>query len=260
MVIKFNSESIWKPILSIVIGFLVFTLKAQEVINVNYEEGRAVSIDIEDSILPEHYHGSSVCIRLKGSATCVAGKYSVEHSSIIFVPNWKFTIGLTYQISYEDRVLGEFTINNPDIKRTRVRAIYPTADHLPENILKMYIQFSSPMSEGKAYEHLILTTTARDTVVRPFLELQPELWNEDRTLLTLWLDPGRVKRDLLPNQILGQPIEKGNDYVLSIDSAWLDANGLPIVESFSKSFSAVDADRTKPDVKGLESDNSQIAK
>ena len=33
-----------------------------------------------------------------------------------------------------------------------------------------------------------------------FLELENELWNPEHTQLTLWLDPGRIKRDLIPNQ------------------------------------------------------------
>ena len=40
-----------------------------------------------------------------------------------------------------------------------------------------------------------------------FLDLQPELWNAEGTVLTLWLDPGRIKRDLIPNKELGIPLK-----------------------------------------------------
>ena len=48
-----------------------------------------------------------------------------------------------------------------------------------------------------------------------FLTLETELWNADHTELTLWLDPGRIKKDLIPNQKLGIPIKNGNSYELN---------------------------------------------
>ena len=60
--------------------------------------------------------------------------------------------------------------------------------------------FSQPMQEGVSAEHICLVKGEKDTLKNVFLDLQPELWNHDRTMLTLWLDPGRIKRDLQPNR------------------------------------------------------------
>ena len=83
-------------------------------------------------------------------------------------------------------------------------AIYPTQDTVPENLLKIYLQFSKPMREGQALRHIELLKNNRDTLPGVFLDLQPELWNVDRTTLTVWLDPGRIKRDLQPNGPIGK--------------------------------------------------------
>ena len=39
---------------------------------------------------------------------------------------------------------------------TVVAQVYPTANHLPENLLKFYLHFSAPMSQGDCYRHIKL--------------------------------------------------------------------------------------------------------
>jgi len=85
-----------------------------------------------------------------------------------------------------------------------------------------------------------------DTLKGVFLDLQPELWNEDQTILTLWLDPGRIKRDLIPNQIMGTPLEFGKRYQFNISSHWKGANGLSLINDYSKDVYVLKADRNKP--------------
>ena len=77
---------------------------------------------------------------------------------------------------------------------------------MPENLLKIYLRFSHPMREGQSDKYISLIKNGKDTLPDVFLNLQPELWNEDRTVLTVWLDPGRIKRDLQPNLKLGNPL------------------------------------------------------
>jgi hypothetical protein len=72
------------------------------------------------------------------------------------------------------------------------------------------------------------------------------LWNETRDLLTLWLDPGRIKRDLGPHQWLGSPLKKNQTYQMHISSAWKDQNEKQLIHSFEKNLIATDADRKKP--------------
>ena len=49
-------------------------------------------------------------------------------------------------------------------------------------------------------------------VVDPFVPLDTEFWNGDRMRYTLFLDPGRVKRGILPNQEMGRALVPGRRY------------------------------------------------
>ncbi len=51
------------------------------------------------------------------------------------------------------------------------------------------------MSRGDSYRHIQLRDAKGKAVELPFLELGEELWNPDMTRLTLFIDPGRVKRE-----------------------------------------------------------------
>jgi hypothetical protein len=125
----------------------------------------------------------------------------------------------------------------------QVVAIYPSGRELPENLLRFYIQFSAPMIQGTCYSrvHLRDETTGAE-VERPFLELPQELWSPDGTRLTLLLEPGRVKHDLVPREELGPILIAGRTYSLAVDANWPDAQGQPLVAGARKRFQAVKAD------------------
>ncbi len=133
---------------------------------------------------------------------------------------------------------------------TKIAAVYPSADHLPENLLRFYIHFTSPMSRGEAYRHLKLIDTATRKPVRaPFLELEEELWSPDGTRFTLFIDPGRIKRGLTPREMFGPVLEAGKSYCLIIDRGWLDASGNPLQSEFRRTFRAGPPDESMPDPK-----------
>jgi len=67
--------------------------------------------------------------------------------------------------------------------------------------------------------------------------------------LTLWLDPGRIKRDLQPNQQLGPPLSKGSDYQLVIDNDWQDKEGMLLQKTFPVNFFVNTRDSISPDEK-----------
>src|SRR5205823_4904480 len=116
-----------------------------------------------------------------------------------------------------------------------VTAVYPSADVLPENALRLYVHFSTPMARGGAYEHVRLLRDGKP-VEGTFLELGEELWNADGTRFTLFFDPARVKRGLKPREELGPALEEGKAYTLVIDRTWPDENGVPLKEGFRKAF------------------------
>ncbi len=130
-----------------------------------------------------------------------------------------------------------------------VSAIYPSAAVLPENLLKFYIHFSAPMSGGHIYDHIQLLDAAGKPVELPFLEIDEELWNPTMTRLTLFLDPGRIKRGVRPLEEIGPSFQAGKTYTLTISKDWRDAEGAPLKSSFEKKFSVTSADRVTPDPK-----------
>lgn len=184
-----------------------------------------------------------------GKQQAIAGNYSVESGTLIFTPMFPFRQGITYRAQYKSFPAISFQIPHQTPKElARILNIYPSIDSLPANQLKLFIHFSQPMRQGVAYEHLLWSDESGNPLPSPFLELQPELWDETGTILTLWFDPGRVKRDLGPNKAWGAPMEEGHNYHLSIDSTWTTTEGYPLSHSIHKSIMAVSEDRSKPDV------------
>jgi hypothetical protein len=133
--------------------------------------------------------------------------------------------------------------------RTAITAVYPTADVLPVNQLKLYVHFSAPMRTGDASAHARIIDEGTGQAVRDaFYSLEDELWDPAQTRLTLLFDPGRIKRGLRPHEELGLPLHKGRRYRLVLDAAWRDANGDTLSEGFEKRFAVAAPDRKAPRV------------
>jgi hypothetical protein len=58
--------------------------------------------------------------------------------------------------------------------------------------------------------------------------MDPELWDRQRRRLTLLLDPGRIKRGLVPNAEAGYPLVEGVPVAVRVDPAFRDAAGQPL--------------------------------
>jgi hypothetical protein len=63
----------------------------------------------------------------------------------------------------------------------------------------------------------------------------------------LFIDPGRIKRGVLPLEEIGPSLEAGNSCTLVISREWKDATGNPLKEEFQKSFRVAPPDREPPD-------------
>jgi len=137
--------------------------------------------------------------------------------------------------------------DRPTGRATAVEQVFPTADVLPENLLKFYVRFSAPMSRG-AYRHVRLLDSKGAAVDLPFLEIAEELWNPDGTRLTLLFDPGRIKRGVKPREDVGAALKEGETYTLVIDSAWPDADGHPLGAEHRKTFRVGPPDEGQPDL------------
>ena len=183
----------------------------------------------------------------------INGKYRLDKFCFYFLPTFPLQPGVRYRATFSP--VGQKAVNSvfqiPVVKReptTVVSQIYPTADVLPENLLKFYLYFSASMSGGHIYEHIHLTNEKGDAVELPFLEIDEELWNSDMTRLTLFLDPGRIKRGVKPLEEIGPALQEGKQYKLTIARDWLDATGTPLKQSFEKKFTVAASDREAPDL------------
>ncbi len=177
------------------------------------------------------------------------GTYRVEKDVLRFEPAFPLEAGITYVAKLSTHrlpghaaqkrplIVNEFLI--PKLATgptTTVERIYPSANTLPENQLRFYIHFSSPMRQGEAYQHIRLLDADGKHIEQAFLELDQELWDRDGKRFTLFFNPGRVKKGLQPREELGPVLVLGRTYTLEVDKGWRDANGLPLKESFRKSF------------------------
>jgi hypothetical protein len=182
------------------------------------------------------------------------GAYGVRGDAIEFTAQFPLEPGLRYVASFHPASLpvdggGKFLTTSfvPPRRvasaRTVVAQIYPTARVLPENLLKFYVHFSAPMSRGHIYDYIHLRDAGGKAVELPFLEIDEELWNPAMTRLTLFIDPGRIKRGVTPLEEIGPALEQGKSYTLEIDAAWQDAQGEPLKEQFRKAFTVGPVDR-----------------
>ena len=186
------------------------------------------------------------------------GTYLVRQSAIQFEPQFPLEPGLRYVAAFYPAQLpgagdGRFVSTTFELPRratnstTVVAQIYPTASVLPENLLKFYVHFSAPMSRGHIYDYIHLRNAAGKDVQLPFLEIDQELWDPQLTRLTLFIDPGRIKRGVTPLEEIGPALEQGGSFTLVIDRGWTDAHGLPLKESFQKPFTVGPPDRSAID-------------
>jgi hypothetical protein len=200
------------------------------------------------------------------AALPLLGTYAVAADTLRFRPRFPPAPGIAYEARFDAAALHAHVRRTPaaglagvttsrwvfdlpaSAPSTFVRVVYPTGDVVPMNLLRMYVEFSAPMSSGHSYEFVKLYAqgVGGDSLLEePFFTGggAVELWDPDHTRLTVLFDPGRIKRDLKPNEEMGLPLREGKRYRLVIDSAWRDAQGRPLVRSYAKEFRVGPQDR-----------------
>ena len=240
---------LWSPVFYFLVAGCTEKKDAGSV-SIQWEGDRAVAIIVPQQFLstvPKDSVKELLHIRLPNAGQSVIGDYSFKDNEVVFKPIIAFTRGLKYQLYVRNEFVDEIEIQAANTTAPEIIAVYPVLDTLPENLLKFYILFSKPMQEGDELNHIHLIKDDRDTLSSVFLDL--ELWNHERTMLTLWLDPGRIKRDLQPNKLFGPPLIKGSHYQLLIDKDWQDAEGILLKENITKNFFTSSRDSVCPDEK-----------
>lgn len=257
VLISFGTGRFWHyPVLFVLFIACTFRRDQREEITFLWKDGRAVGITIPNRYLTD-IPGDSIAIKVEvhlddvggGRPPAILGEFYLRDGTWVFTPVIPLTAGLTYSLRVSDTSIAKISVpvdGNED--PPEVETIFPTQDTLPSNLLKVYLQFSRPMQVGKALGYVSLLKNSRDTIAAPFLDLQPELWNGDHTMLTLWLDPGRIKRDLQPNRRLGNILSSGTTYRLVVSSDWKDARGVILKQDYVKVFFVATRDSLPPNV------------
>lgn len=188
----------------------------------------------------------AVYVEGKEHLPALAGSQQQRPGEVRFVPRFPLQPGLSYRAVY-GQISAILSIPKVERKPTaRVEHIYPTADRLPSNQLKLYLHFSEPMSKGEAWRRVHLVDDEGQTVAGPFLEIEEELWDPSMRRLTVLFDPGRIKRGLVPHNEMGPALVEGRRYHIVIDQDWPDANGTRLAAAYRKTFVVAEADRTPP--------------
>ena len=103
-----------------------------------------------------------LAVYVEGAGDPLLGSYSVENRTLIFRPQFPLAAGVRYRAVFHQpgsRAVVEQTFSGPPrsvTPTTRVDRVYPTADVLPGNQLRLYVYFSAPMSRGEAARRIHL--------------------------------------------------------------------------------------------------------
>jgi hypothetical protein len=185
-----------------------------------------------------------------GTGAGVAGRFAIAHGTLEFTPAFPFDPGREYLVRFDPGKLPQPRAEAVVERRvslpagparttsTVVSAIHPSADVWPENVLRFYLHFSAPMSRSSSVGFVRLVDDRGVVVTDALLEMDVDLWNDDRTRCTVFFDPGRVKRGIRPNRELGRALKAGRRYAIVVDAAWKDQWGQPLKAAYRHEFTA----------------------
>ncbi|CAL2064007.1 hypothetical protein [Tenacibaculum sp. 190524A05c] len=179
----------------------------------------------------------------------IIGNINRQGNRFTFSPLLPFQVETNYTIIFNNTFY-EFSIPlDSNYKILSVENLYPNSSELPSNLLKWYVEFSKPVNPTNIYDHIsLIDNRTQKKVDRALLPLETPLLSNDGKLLTLWVEPGRQKRDLGPNKRLGKVLEIGESYTLIIDGNLKDSKGISMQSDFRFTFKVSEADRTQPNI------------
>ena len=119
----------------------------------------------------------------------------------------------------------------------------PEYPQVPENTLRLYVTFSDSMKYGQVRDKVYLLNSAGVHVKNSFLNLRTELWDSKQKMLTLIIDPGRIKQNVGPNMSFGAPMVAGRTYKLVIDGSMENIDGIELGTDKSTTYIVVKATR-----------------
>jgi hypothetical protein len=190
----------------------------------------------------------------------IVGEYAVRDNTLRFTPMFPLDPGRQYRVVFNATGAGTAAAGSAPLvasvglpavvvtPSTVVSHVFPSSGVVPANQLRLYVHFSAPMGRAGGLPYIKLLDEHGSEVIDPFLPLDAEFWDTDHTRYTVFFDPGRQKRGILPNQQMGRSLEPGKRYTLVISREWRDGNGLPLKDDFKREFRVGPPDERPLDV------------
>lgn len=177
------------------------------------------------------------------------GSYRVDGGALVFRPRHALGAGVELQARFDgaafDAATGARGTPNRTLRRrgpagaalpTSVVAVAPSGDEIPANLLRLYVEFSAPMSLRDVADAVQLLDANGAPISDAFVAVPEGLWDPERRRLTLLVHPGRIKRGVGPGEALGPVLREGERVRLVVGAGARDANGRPLAGAFERDF------------------------
>ncbi len=146
----------------------------------------------------------------------INGNSVLKNNRLYFTPDLPFISSAKYVLVSDDSE-HLFSLEPKNKRLPCVSKIYPTSNILPENLLRIYIQFSEPMRTNNNLKLIKLYDENNQEIKGAIFNNVQELWDTSQKQLTLIFDPSRVKTGLIAHENLGRALEVNKTYYLKIE-------------------------------------------
>src|SRR5688572_5926845 len=125
-------------------------------VSIHWENNKPVGVLVPNSLLDGIAQEDAidllqVYILNSSIQSPILGDHDLTQEGVIFRPLVPFTPGLDYEVRLRGEPISQFEVPMPGSRTAGPELIvYPTSDTLPENVLKLYFEFTKPMREGNA--------------------------------------------------------------------------------------------------------------
>ena len=190
-----------------------------------------------------------VVLKKRGGEDKMYCTVKFDSTALIIRPLVPFQFGESYFLNIGVK---EYQIDIPESTKERptISSVFPNSRFIPSNTLKFRFHFSQPMSRLNSDNYITVIKNGSKKQDYPFLPLESEMWNEENTELTLWLDPGRIKEGLLSSETEGNYLNEGDEITLNVSAKWKDEEGNALVKEYNFSYDIGGADINRPDPSG----------